>query len=165
MPVVCFHCKYPRLREKAPSSFPRYKRPIFSKSRLPTVHFLWHRCHLYFLVSAHDLWSRCRFYGLYNSQKPGRSVSASVAIMTRYPAGTLVRFTTVNDRCDVHAKGQGQKWKVKVTEVMTPFSRFRTVTPVWIHIWQWNDAQNLMLLRRGSPLFFKVIRQIARSHG
>ena len=40
----------------------------------------------------------------------------------------------------VHAKGQGQKSKVKVTEVMTPFSRFRTVTLVWIHIWWWNDA-------------------------
>ena len=55
--------------------------------------------------------------------------------------------------------------KVKVTEVMTPFSRFRTVTPVWIHILRWNDAYSLMLLRRGALLFFKVIRQISRSHG
>ena len=70
-----------------------------------------------------------------------------------------------NDKSDVHAKGQGQRSKVKVTEVMTPFSRFRTVTPVWIHIWWWNDAQNLMLLRRGALLFFKVICQISRSHG
>ena len=65
-----------------------------------------------------------------------------------------------------------QKWcpckrsrsEVKVTEVMTSLSRFRTVTPVWIHIWWWNDAQSLMLLRRGALLFFKVIRQISRSH-
>ena len=43
---------------------------------------------------------------------------------------------------------QWQKWcpckrsrsKVKVTEVITQLSRFRTVTPVWIHIWWWNDA-------------------------
>ena len=70
-----------------------------------------------------------------------------------------------NVRCDVHAKGQGQGSKVKVTEVLTPFSHFRTVTPVWIHIWWWNDAQSLMLLRRGALLFFKVIRQISRSHG
>ena len=55
--------------------------------------------------------------------------------------------------------------KVKVTEVMTSFSRFRTVTPVWIHIWWWNAAQSLMLLRRGALLFFKVICQISRSHG
>ena len=41
------------------------------------------------------------------------------------------------DRRDVHAIGQSQRSKVKVTEVMTPFSRFRTVTPVWIHIWRW----------------------------
>ena len=53
--------------------------------------------------------------------------------------------TTIGRR-DVHAKGQGQRSKVKVTEVMTPFSRFRNATPVWIHIWKWNDAQCLMLL-------------------
>ena len=35
----------------------------------------------------------------------------------------------------VHAKGQGQRSKVKVTKVMTPFSCFWTVTPVWIHIY------------------------------
>ena len=59
-----------------------------------------------------------------------------------------------------------RRWrsKVKVTEVMTPFSHFRTVTPVWTHIWRWNDAQRLMLLRRGTLLFFKVIHQISRSH-
>ena len=57
------------------------------------------------------------------------------------------------DKRDVHAKGQGQRSKVKVTKVMTPLSRFRTVTPVWIHIWWWNDAQSLMLLRRGALLF------------
>ena len=64
------------------------------------------------------------------------------------------------DRCDVHAKGQGQRSKVKVTEVMSPLSRFWTVTPVWIHIWWRNDAQSLMLLRRSALLFFKVNRQI-----
>ena len=46
------------------------------------------------------------------------------------------------DRHDVHAKRQGQKSKVRVTEVLTPFSRFRTITPVWIHMWWWNDAQS-----------------------
>ena len=39
------------------------------------------------------------------------------------------------------------------------------LTPVWIHIWRRNDAHSLMLLRRGALLFFKVIRQISRSHG
>ena len=70
-----------------------------------------------------------------------------------------------NDRRKVHAKGQGQRSKVKVTEVMTQLNRFRTVTQVWIHICWWNDAYSLMLLRRGALLFFKVIRQISRSHG
>ena len=46
-----------------------------------------------------------------------------------------------------------------------PTFRFRTVTPVWIHICWWNDTYSLMLLRRGALLFFKVIRQISRSRG
>ena len=70
-----------------------------------------------------------------------------------------------NDHSKVHANGQGQRSKVKVTEVTTQLNRFRTVTPVWIHIWWWNDAYSLMLLRRGALLFFKVIRLISRSHG
>ena len=45
------------------------------------------------------------------------------------------------------------------------FGRFRTVTPVWIHQWLRNDAQSLHCHRRGALLFFKVNRQIPRSHG
>ena len=63
------------------------------------------------------------------------------------------------------AKGQGQRSKVEVTEVTTQLNRFRTVTPVWIHIWWWNDTYSLMLLRRGALIFFKVIRWVSRSHG
>ena len=78
----------------------------------------------------------------------------------------IIKFSGVitNDKSDVHAKGQGQRPKVKVTEVMTIFSGFQIVTPVWIHILRWHDAYSLMLLRRGALLFFKVIRQISRSH-
>ena len=79
----------------------------------------------------------------------------------------IMKFSGVitTDQGNVHAKGQGQRSKIKVTEVTTQLSRFRTVTPVWIHIWWWNDIYSLMLLRRGALLFFKVIRQISRSHG
>ena len=79
----------------------------------------------------------------------------------------IMKFSGVitNDQSKVHAKGQGQRSKVKVTEVTTQLNRFRTVTPVWIHIWWWNDAYSLMLLRRGALLFFMVIRQISSSHG
>ena len=69
------------------------------------------------------------------------------------------------DKNDVRIKGQGQRSKVKVAEVRTQFSRFRTVTPIWINLWRWNDAQSLMWHRRGALLLFKVIRQISRSHG
>ena len=79
----------------------------------------------------------------------------------------IMNFSGViaNDQGKVHAKGQGQRSKVKVTEVTAQLNHFRTVTPVWIHIWWWNDAYSLMLLRRGALLLFKVIRQISRSHG
>ena len=78
----------------------------------------------------------------------------------------IMKFSGVitNDQCKVSAKGQGQRSKFKVTEVTTQLNYFRTVTPIWIHIWWWNDAYSLMLLRRGALLFFKVIRQISRSH-
>ena len=70
----------------------------------------------------------------------------------------IMKFSGVitNDKSDVHAKGQGQRSKVKVTEVNTQLNRFWTVTPVWIHIWWWNDAYSLMLVSRGAILFFKV---------
>ena len=68
-------------------------------------------------------------------------------------------------KSDVHAKGQGQRSKVKVTEVNTQLSRFGTQTPVGIHIWQWNHAHSWKHHRRGALLFFKVIPQISRSHG
>ena len=78
----------------------------------------------------------------------------------------IMNFSVVitNVESDVHAKGQAQMSKVKITEVITQLSRFRTVSPVWIHWWWWNDALSLMLLWRGALLFFKVNRQISRSH-
>ena len=79
----------------------------------------------------------------------------------------IMKFSRVitKDQGKVHAKGQGQRSKVKVREVTTQLNRFRNVTPVWNDIWWWNDAYGLMLPRRGALLFFKVIRQISRSHG
>ena len=43
--------------------------------------------------------------------------------------------------------------------------RFRTVTPVWIHPWLWNDAQSLMYYGGSALLFTKVVHQISRSRG
>ena len=80
--------------------------------------------------------------------------------------GIIMKFSGVvtNDRSDVYAKGQGQRSNVKVTEVKTQLNCFRTITPVWFHIWWWNDAQSLMLFRKGALLIFKVVCQISRSH-
>ena len=57
----------------------------------------------------------------------------------------IMKFSGVitTDQGNVHAKDQGQRSKVKVTEVTTQLSRFRTVTPVWIHQWLRNDTQSL----------------------
>ena len=41
-----------------------------------------------------------------------------------------------NDRTEVHVKGQGQRSKVKATEVKRQLSRFRTVTPVQIYTYR-----------------------------
>ena len=51
--------------------------------------------------------------------------------------GIIKKFSGViaSNRSDIHAKGQCQRSKVKVTVVTTQLYRFRTVTPVWIHIW------------------------------
>ena len=47
--------------------------------------------------------------------------------------------------------------------ILTQIERFWIVTAVWIHQWVWNNAQSLMLYRRGALLFFEVIHQIWRS--
>ena len=76
----------------------------------------------------------------------------------------IMKFSGVitNDQSKVPAKGQGHRSKVKVTEVNTQLSRFRTVTPVWLHKWQWNHAHSSKQHRWGALLFFNVIRQISR---
>ena len=55
-------------------------------------------------------------------------------------------------------KGQGHRGH-------NPTLPFPDCNPVWIHVWWWNDAYSLIMLRRGALLFFKVICQISRSHG
>ena len=66
----------------------------------------------------------------------------------------IIKFSGVitNESSDVNAKHKvrGRGWKSQWS--IYPF-----------HIWWWNDAQSLMLLRRGALLFFKFIPQIAQS--
>ena len=100
------------------------------------------------------------------SVRPSVCLSVCHTFFTMFPSSyhhEIFRSTMV--KSDVHAKGQGQRSKVKVTKVNTQLSHFRTLTPVWIHIWQGNHAHSWKQHRRGALLFFKVIRQISRSHG
>ena len=47
---------------------------------------------------------------------------------------------------------------------MPKFGHFRTVNPVWIHIWLRNDAQSLKLYMWDRLLHFKVICKLSISH-
>ena len=104
------------------------------------------------------------------SVRPSICLSVCHTFFTMFPLSyhheifrSYYHWVITNDRSDVHAKAQGQISKVKITEVKPQFSRFRTLTSVWIHICWWNDAHSLMLLRRDVLFFF--IGQISRSHG
>ena len=78
------------------------------------------------------------------------------------------KLEVAKKRCPIVFEGHPLNFKVtrlKKSSILSKIVRFRTVTPVWIHWWLWNDAQSLKQQRRGALLFFKVIRQISRSHG
>ena len=96
-----------------------------------------------------------------------QSVRPSVCLSPPVTPFSLCNFqewlpmTEVISKQMVEVRGQ----KVKVTEVKTQLSYFRTITPVRFHIWWWNDAQSLMLFKRGALYIFKVICQISRSQG
>ena len=148
--------------------------------------FHWHRRGIELVIKSLDCFTKWLFHSatifscdqaaLWMVQSVRPSVRLSVCLSVRLSVTPfwlcshhpiIMKFSGVitSDKSDVHAKGQGQRSKVKVTEVTTQLNRFRTVTPVWIHIWWWDDAYSLIMLRRGALLFFKVIRQISRSHG
>ena len=103
------------------------------------------------------------------------SVRPSLCLVSVRPPVIFTMSLSSYHRENFRIYYQWQKWcpcKGSRSEVkghghrgQTQLSRFRTVTPVWNHIWWWNDAQSLMLLRREALLFFKVIRQLSKSHG
>ena len=118
--------------------------------------FQWHR----WIQTGVTVWKRsifsCDQAALWMVQSVCLSVCLSVChtFLIMFPSSyhhEIFRIIT-NARSDVHAKGQGQRSKVKVTEVTTQLNRFRTVIRVWIHIWWWNDTYSLMLLRWGALL-------------
>ena len=67
--------------------------------------------------------------------------------LKRHRIGALLFFNVIRQISRSHG--------TKRLLILTRSERFRTVTPVWIHPWPWNDAQCLMLLRRGVLLFFQ----------
>ena len=58
--------------------------------------------------------------------------------------------------CPIAFQGDPSHFKVtwdKKSSILTCTECFRTVTPVWIHWWIWNDAQSLMWLKE-VPYYF-----------
>ena len=95
--------------------------------------------HIHFLAATKQLY---KWY--FPSVRPSICPSVCLSVTPFWLCShhrIIMKFSGVitNDQSKVHAKGQGQRSKVKVTEVTTQLNRFRTVTPVWIDIW-WNDA-------------------------
>ena len=71
-------------------------------------------------------------------------------------------------RCPIVFQGHPSNFEVtrlQKSSNLTQIGLFRTVTQVWNHRWLRNDAKSLKKHRRGALLFFKVMRQITRSHG
>ena len=78
------------------------------------------------------------------------------------------KLNVVQKRCPIVFQGHPSNFKVtrdKKSPISIRIECFRTVIQVWLHWWVWNDAQSLMLYRRGALLFSNVIHQISRSRG
>ena len=95
---------------------------------------------------------------------PDCNSSLNSSMATKY----CTRLEVAQKRCPIVFEGYPLNFKVtrlKKSSNLTKIERFRTVTPVRIHWWLWNDAQSLKQNRRVALLFFKVIRWIWRSQG
>ena len=72
------------------------------------------------------------------------------------------------ESCPIVFQGHPSNFKVKwdkKSSIFTQIGGLRTVTPVWIYQWLWNDAQSFKYVSRGVLLFCKIICQISRLHG
>ena len=120
--------------------------------------------------SPHNLRAFIRFLAatkqLYECFRPSVRLSATPFSLC-YCHSIIMKCITI-DRSDVHAKSQGQRSKVKVTEVKTIFAQ----------IWAFPDCNSsyniqmatkwctkLEVALKRFPMFFKVIRQISKSQG
>ena len=98
-----------------------------------------------------------------SSVRPSVSLSVCHTFLTMFPSSYHPDIFRSYYQWQIW-KDQGQRAKIKLTVVKTQFSPFRTVTPVWVHIWRSNYTLSL-LFRRGVVLLFKVKRQISRPYG
>ena len=78
------------------------------------------------------------------------SLNSPIATKWRAKLGVALK------RCPIVFQGHRSNFEVtrlKKSSILTQIGRFRTVTPVWIHQWLWNDAESSKQHRRGALLF------------
>ena len=69
----------------------------------------------------------------------------------------FTQLEAAQERCPIVVQGHLSNFKVtrlKKSSILTQIGRCRTVTPIWIYQWLWNDAQSLKLHRR-CPIVFQ----------
>ena len=101
-----------------------------------------------------------------NSIYPFPDGNSSLKSHMRIKWGTQLDVT--KEMCPVVFQGYLSNFKVirlMKSSTLTRIRRFQTLTEVWIHQRLRNDTQSLKKHRRGVLLFYKIIRQISRSHG
>ena len=91
---------------------------------------LWEiRHNLYHSRHSKILWGQCQYKCNLSSYMDSHHKDEMVMNLYNENSFTLKHSITIVGH-DVHAKGQGKRSKVKITEVKTQLSHFRTVTPV-----------------------------------
>ena len=104
----------------------------------------------------HQFWPELSVSRLWLGVFICRWLSNDVQSLKQHRRGALLYFKIILQISRSHEKK---------TLIVIQIGYFRTVTPVRIHWWLWNDAQSLKQYRRDALMFFKVICHFSRSHG
>ena len=104
------------------------------------------------MYSSGKLFMRSRegYFGVYfPSCAATREINTKITLelLMLLTRGALLFFNVI------HQISRSHRWYK--SSILTQIGRFRTVTPVSIHQWLWNDAQSLKQHRRGALLFIQ----------
>ena len=86
----------------------------------------------------------------------GRFRTVTLLLNPQMAMNSCTKLEEAQKRCPIVFQSYPSNFQVTravKSTILTQIERFRTVTPVWIYIWRWNDTQSLMLVRRGAQFF------------